>query len=80
MNTFSRRELLRDGTRALVLTGLLSAGALLGARRKTGGDSPCLIDLPCSKCTKFSGCSDPKVISYRGNLRAYDKPRDRHDS
>jgi len=64
MNRLNRRELLRDGARALVFTGLLATGAILGTRDRSGRDATCLIDLPCRECASLSGCSDPKVTRY----------------
>jgi hypothetical protein len=65
MNTINRRELLRDGARALLCAGFLVTGAILGTRERSGREASCLLDLPCRQCGKYDGCRDPRVTRYR---------------
>jgi hypothetical protein len=77
MNIMDRRELLRDGIRALVCTGMLTAAAALALRPRD--EDSCVIDLPCRDCGKRSACSDPKAGRYRSSQQDFSAPKGGQD-
>ena len=70
-----RREFMKDGARAVVLSGLAFVGFSLGRRSisRSGKKTSCVIDLPCRICSKLPGCEERIALDtkreYRDSLR-----------
>jgi len=60
----NRREFLKDGLRAFLLSGLAFVGLSLGWRgiSRSGQKSSCSIDLPCTICSQLPGCRKPETV------------------
>jgi hypothetical protein len=71
--TIGRREIIKDGLRTVVLSGLAYVGLSIGWRNASSSvkEKICAIDLPCRICSKLPGCQQ---------LRAMDAKREYHDS
>ena len=65
--TRNRREFIRDGLRAALLSGLAFTGLFLGWRGYSGSakESSCLLDLPCRSCSKLPDCQELKAFDAR---------------
>ena len=63
----NRREFIRDGLRAALLSGLAFTGLFLGWRGYSGSakESSCIVDLPCRGCSKLPGCQELKAFDAR---------------
>ena len=66
----SRRDFLKDGTRAVLLGGFVFSGLFLGwrGRANSGKDVSCPIDLPCRNCSKISRCQEPLARQEREKM------------
>ena len=67
----NRREFLKDGLRASLLSGLAFAGLSLGWRgvSRSGKGSSCSIDLPCRICSQLPGCRKPEAVDAKQKSR-----------
>jgi len=67
-----RRALLKSGIRFFTLGGIVLFCGLLGKRKSRSAreNTVCEIDLPCKKCSKFSGCTISKTVESKENIRS----------
>ena len=59
----NRRDFLKDGLRAVLVSGFVFTGILLGGRsRGSQGIGPsCSADLPCRSCSELKRCRRPEA-------------------
>jgi hypothetical protein len=67
----NRREFLKNGLRASLLSGLAFASLTLGWRgvSRSGKESSCSIDLPCRICSELPGCRKPEALDTKQKSR-----------
>ncbi|MFC1607701.1 hypothetical protein ACFL47_06975 [Candidatus Latescibacterota bacterium] len=60
----TRRDFIKRGLRAIMITGIACVCGLLGLRniRSARDESLCVIELPCKKCTAYKHCADPRAV------------------
>lgn len=69
--TKTRRDFLKDGFRTVLLSGIGFMGLFLGWKgfSNSGKESSCLVDLPCRRCSRLSGCQYPRALDMKQKER-----------
>ena len=75
--TNNRRQFMKDGLRAVLLSGLVFTGLSLGRRGgyRSGAASSCSVDLPCGICSRLPGCGKPEAVDTKRRAEQSRYPR-----